>query len=74
MEVGLGTNEDKTRYMLMSGNQIASQNSDIRIANILFGNNSNKSNMMQEEIKKIYHSVQNLLSSCLLLESVKTAM
>jgi hypothetical protein len=68
--------------MLLSHHQIAGQNHDIKIANRCFesvaqfryfGTNMTNQNLIQLEIKRrmnsvnaFYHSVQNLLSSCLL--------
>jgi hypothetical protein len=82
-EVGLEINVEKTKYMLLSRQQNAGQNRDIEIANRWFENVSQfkylgttvtNQNLIQEEIKRrlnsdnaCYHSVQNLLSSMLLL-------
>jgi hypothetical protein len=73
--------------MLLSCHQNAGQNWDIKIANILFknvpqfrylGTTVTNQNLIQEEIMRrlssgiaCYHSVQNLLSSHLLLKNVK---
>jgi hypothetical protein len=81
-EVGLEVNIEKTKYMLMSRDQNAGQNQEIKIGNRSFENVSQfkylemtvtNQNLIQEEIKSrlnsgnaCYHSVQNLLSSCLL--------
>jgi hypothetical protein len=63
--VGLETNVEKTKYMLLSRHQNAGQNRGIKIANrpfenvsqFKYGNDSNKSiNMIQEEIKRILNS------------------
>jgi hypothetical protein len=81
-EVSLEINIEKTKYMLLSHHQNAGQNQDIKITNRSFENVSQfkylgtrvtNQNLIQEEIKRrlssgnaCYHSVQNLLSSCLL--------
>jgi hypothetical protein len=81
-EVDLGINVEKTKYMLLSRHQNVVQKRDIKIAKRLFENVSQfrylgmtvtNQNLIQEEIKRrlnsdnaCYHSVQNLLSSCLL--------
>jgi hypothetical protein len=81
-EVGLQVNIEKTKYMLVSNQQNAGLNWDIRIANISFENVSQfrylgmtvtNQNLLQEEIKEnlncgnaSYHLVQKLPSSCLL--------
>jgi hypothetical protein len=86
-EVGLEINVEKIKYMLLSHHQNAGQNRDIKIANRLFENVSQfkylgttvtLQNLIQEEItrrlnsdKACYHSVQNLLSSCLVSRNVK---
>jgi hypothetical protein len=86
-EVGLEVNIGKTKYMLVSHDQNAGQNRDIKIGNRLFENVSQfkylgttvtNENLIQEEIKRrlnsgkaCYHSVQNLLSSHLLSKYVK---
>jgi hypothetical protein len=85
-EVGLEINVEKTKYMLLSRQQNVGQHRDIKIANRSFENVSqfkylgttcNKSNLIEEEIKKrlnshaYYHSVQNLLSSRLLSKNLK---
>jgi hypothetical protein len=85
-EVCLEINIEKTKYMLLSHCQNASQNQDIRIASRPFGNVSQfkylrttrtNQNLIQEKIKRrlnsgnaCYHSVQNLLSSHLLPKNV----
>jgi hypothetical protein len=85
MEVVLEINVEKTKYMLQSCNRTAGQNRDIKIANRSFENVSQfkylgttvtNQNLIQEEIKRrldsgnaCYHSVQNLLSSRLLLNN-----
>jgi hypothetical protein len=89
-EVGLKINVEKTKYMLLSCHQNAGQNRDIKIANRSFENVSQlkylgitltDQNLIQEEIKRswsssnaCYHSVQNLLSSCLLSKNLKMRM
>jgi hypothetical protein len=76
--------------MLLSHHQNAGQNHDIKIANRSFKNVVQSKyllmtvinqNFIQEEIKRrlnsgnaCYHSVQNLLSSCLLSKNVKTGI
>jgi hypothetical protein len=86
-EVGLEINVEKNKYMLLSCHQNAGQNWYTKIANSSFGNVSQfkylgttvtNQNLIQEEIKKIlnsgnacYHSVQNLLSSHLMLKNIK---
>jgi hypothetical protein len=70
--------------MLLSRHQNAGQNHDIKIANISFENVAHlittvrNQNLIQKEIKSrqnsgnsSYHSVQNLLSDCLLLKTLK---
>jgi hypothetical protein len=65
--------------------QNAGQNHDMRVTRVLkmwhssiFGNESNKQNPIQEEIKGLnldnacYYSVQNLLSSRLLSKNIKS--
>jgi hypothetical protein len=85
-EVGLEVNLEKTKYMLVSLEQNAGQNWEIKIGNRSFENVSQfkylgatviNQNLIQAEIKRLnsgnacYHSVQNLLSSCLLSKNVK---
>jgi hypothetical protein len=81
-EVGLEINIRKTKYMLLSRHQNVGQSRDIKIATRSFENVSQfkylrttvtNKNVIQEEMKRrsnsgnaCYHSVQNLLSSCLL--------
>jgi hypothetical protein len=83
-EVGLVLNAEKTRYMLLSHHQNAGQNHGLQIANRSFENVAQLKylemkvtyqNLIQEKIKRIinsgnacHHSVQNLLSSHLLLK------
>jgi hypothetical protein len=85
--VGLERNAEKTKYALLSHHQNADQTWDIKIANKSFENASQfkylgtaitNQNAIQEEIKKrmnsgsaCYHSVQNLLSSRLLLKTIQ---
>jgi hypothetical protein len=86
-EVGQEINVDKTKYMLLSRHQNIGQNRNIKIANRSFENVSQSKylgtivtnqNLIQEEIKRrlnsgnpCYHSVQSLLSSCLLSRNLK---
>jgi hypothetical protein len=85
-EVGLEVNTEKTKYMLLSHQQNAGQNHDIKIANRCFENEAQfrylgttvtDQNLIQEEIKRrlnsgnaCYHSVQDLLSSRLLSKNI----
>jgi hypothetical protein len=85
--VGLEINVEKTKYMLLSHHQNVGRNRDIEIANRSFGNVSQfkylgttvtYQNLIQEEIKRrrnsgkaCYHSVQKLLSHCLLTKILK---
>jgi hypothetical protein len=86
-EVGLEINVEKTKNRLLSRHQKVGRNQDIKIANTFFENVSQfkylgttvrNQNLIQEEIKRkpntgnaCYHSVQNLLSSCLLSKNLK---
>jgi hypothetical protein len=86
-EVGLEVNVEKVKYMLVSRDQNAGQTREIKIGNRSFENVSQfrylgttvtNQNLIQEDIKRrlnsgnaCYHSVKNLLSSCLLLKNVK---
>jgi hypothetical protein len=86
-EVSLEINVEKTKYMLVSRDQNADQNREIKIGNRSFENVSQikylgttvtNRNLIQEEINRrlnsgnaCYHSVQNLLSSRLLSKNVK---
>jgi hypothetical protein len=86
-EVGLEVNIEKAKYMLVSHDQNAGQNREIKIGNRSFENVSQfkylgmkvtNQNLIQEEIERrlnsgnaCYHSVQNLLSSRLLSKNVK---
>jgi hypothetical protein len=87
-EAGLEVNVEKTMYMLVSHDESANQNQDIRTGNRSFENVSQfkylgttvtDQNFIQEEIMRrlnsgnaFYHSVLNLLSSRLLSKNVKT--
>jgi hypothetical protein len=86
-EVGIEVNVEKTKYMLVSCDQKAGQNRDIKVGNRSFENVSQfkylgttvtNQNLIQEEIRRrlnsgnaCYHSVQNLLSSRLLSKNIK---
>jgi hypothetical protein len=86
-EVAIEVTREKTKYMLVSHHQNVDQNWDIKIRNIssenvsqfkYLGTTGTNQNRIQEEIKRIlnsgnacYHSVQNLLSSCLLSKNAK---
>jgi sorting nexin-29 len=86
-KVGLEINVEKTKYMLLSHQQNAVQNRDMKIAKRLFENVSQfkylgttvtNQNVIQEEMNSrlnfgnaYYHSVQNLLSSRLLSKNLK---
>jgi hypothetical protein len=86
-EVGLEVNSEKTKYMLTSRCMKSGQMHSIKIANRSFecvaklkylGTTLTDQNCMQEEIKSrlhsgnaFYHSVQSLLSSCLLSRNVQ---
>jgi ribosomal protein S2 len=86
-KVDLEINVEKTKCMVLSCNHNASQNRGIKIANRLSANVSQfrylgmtvtNQNLIQEEIKRrlnfgnaCHHSVQNLLSSCLLSKNIK---
>jgi hypothetical protein len=87
MEVGLEVNEEKTKYMLMPCNQKTGQRHSIKIVNRsledvaklkYLGTTLTDQICMHEEIKSTlnsgtacYHSVQSLLSSCLLSRNIK---
>jgi hypothetical protein len=89
-ELGLEINVEKTNYMLLSPHQNAGQNRDIEIANRSFKNVSQfkylgmtvtDQKLIQEEFKRslssgnaCYHSVQNLLPSCMLSKSLKISI
>jgi sorting nexin-29 len=86
-EVGLEVNQEKTKYMLMSRSRKIGQKHSIKRANRSFedvaklkylGTTLTDQNCMHEEIKSrlnsgntCYHSVQYLLSSCLLSRNVE---
>jgi hypothetical protein len=86
-EVGLEINVEKSKYMLLSREQNVGQNRDIKTANRSFENVSQfkylgmtvtNQNLIHEEIKRrlksgnaFYHSVENLLSSRLLLKNLR---
>jgi sorting nexin-29 len=86
-EVGLEVNPEKTKYMLISRCKKVGQKHSIKIADRSFeyvakfeylGTTLTDQNCMNEEIKcrpnlgnACYHSVQSLLSSCLLYRNVK---
>ena len=86
-ENGLEVNADKTKYMVMSGDQNAGRSHNMKIENRSFEildefkylrKNLTNQNSIQEEIKSrlrsgnaCYHSVQNLLSSSLLSKNLK---
>jgi hypothetical protein len=86
-EIGLEVNADKTKYMVMSRDQNAGRNHNIRIDKGSFewveefkylGTTLTDQNFIQEEVKirlnlgnACYHSVQNLLFSSLLSKNIK---
>jgi len=86
-EIGLEVSANKTKYMVMSGDQNAGRIQSVRIDNSTFekvegfkylGTNLTNQNSIPEEIKSrlrsgnaCYHSVQNLLSSRLLSKNLK---
>jgi hypothetical protein len=86
-DIGLEINAEKTKYMIMSHHPNSGQNQNIRIANELFEKVTKfkylqmtltNQNDIHEEIKSrlnlgnaYYHSVQNLLSSCLISKNLK---
>ena len=77
-EIGLEVNAGKTKYMVMSRDQNAGRSSFERVeVSKYLGTTSICQNSIQEEINSrlksgnaCYHSVQNLLSSCLLSKSL----
>jgi hypothetical protein len=89
-EVGLEVNAEKTEYMLLSPHQNARQSHDIRILKTSFENVARfkylvmtvtNQNLIHEEIKSrlnlgnaCYHSVQKLLSFCVLFKNVKIGL
>ena len=86
-EIGLELNADKTKYMVMSRDRNAGRSNDINIYDSSFerveqfrylGITLTHQDSVQEEIKcslksgnACYHSVQNLLSSSLLIPKYK---
>jgi hypothetical protein len=86
-EIGLDVHAENTKYMVMSRNQNAGQNHNIKVDNKFFkrveqfkylGTTLTNRNSIQEEIKSrlksgnvCYHSVQDLLSSSLLSKNTK---
>jgi hypothetical protein len=86
----LEVNAGKTKYMLLCHHENAGQNHNIKTANRCFENVAQfrylttavtNQNLIQEEIKRrlnsgdvFYHSVQNILSSCLLSKNIKIRM
>jgi hypothetical protein len=86
-EVGLEVNPEKTRYILVSWCDKAGQRQSMKIANRYFEDVAKSKylettltdqNCIHEEIRRrlnsgnaCYHSVQSLLSSCLLSSNVK---
>jgi len=86
-EFGLEVSADKTKYMVMSRDQIAGRNHSVKIDNSTFemvevfkylGTTLTHQNPIPEEIKirlksgnACYHSVLNLLSSRLLSKNLK---
>jgi hypothetical protein len=86
-EIGLEVNAEKSKYVVMSGNQNAGQNHNIKLDNKSFERveqlkyletTLSNRNSIQEEIKSrlksgsaCYHSVQDLLSSILLSKNTK---
>jgi hypothetical protein len=87
-ETGVEVNTEKSKYMLLSRHQNAGQNYDVKITNRSFetvahlrylGMTVTNQNLIQEEIKRTlnsvnmcYNTVQNLLSSRLLSNNVRT--
>jgi sorting nexin-29 len=86
-EIGLEVNAENTKYMVMSCNQNAGQNHNIKLDNKSFqrveqfkylGTTLKNQNSIQEEIKSklksgsaCYHPVQDILSSSLLSKNTK---
>jgi hypothetical protein len=86
-EIGLEVNTEKTKCMVMFRDQNAGQNHSIKIDNKsferleqfkYFGTTLTNQNFIPEEIKRrfksgnaCYHSVQTLLSSCLISKNIK---
>jgi hypothetical protein len=89
-DTGLEINAEKTKYMIMSRYPTSGQNQNIRIANGSFenvaklkylGTTLTNQNDIRDEIKRrlnsgnaCYYSVQNLLSSRLILKNLKIKM
>jgi hypothetical protein len=86
-EIGLEVNAEKTKYMVMSGDQNVGQNHNIKLHNKAFqrvqqfrylGTTVTNRNSILEEIKirlksrnACYHSVQDLVSYSLLYKNTK---
>jgi flagellar hook protein FlgE len=86
-DIDLEINAEKTNYMIMSHHLNSGQNQNIRTVNELFENVAkfkylgmmpSNQNDIHDEIKSglnvgsaCYHSVQNLLSSCLISKNLK---
>jgi hypothetical protein len=86
-DIGLEINAEKTKYMIMSRHPNSGQDQNIRIANESFenvatfkylGTTLTNQNDIHDEIKSrlnsgnaCYHSVQNILSSCLISKNLK---
>jgi hypothetical protein len=77
-DICLEINAEKTKYMIMSHHLNSGQNQYIRIANESFGTILTNQNDIYDEIKvrlcsgnAYYYSVQNLLSSRLILRNLK---
>jgi hypothetical protein len=86
-EIGLEVNAEKTKYMVISGDQNAGQNGNIKLDNKSFerveqfkylGTTLTDRNCIQEEIKSrlksrnaCYHSVQEFVSYSLLSKNTK---
>ena len=89
-KIRLEVNVDKTKYMVMSRDQNARRSHNIKIDNSSFeraeefkylGRTLTNQNSVQDEIKSrlksgnaCHHSVQNLLSSCLISKKLKIKM
>ena len=87
MEIGLEVNAEKTKHVVMSGDQNAGQNINRQTGNKSFvtvqqfkylGTTLKNQNYIHEEMKSrlksgnaCYHSVQNCLSSTVLFKNVK---
>jgi hypothetical protein len=86
-EVGLEINLEKTKYMLVSHHWNAEQGHDLKVANRSYDNvvqfrcvemAAINQHLIQDKIRKelisdntCYHSIQNLLSSCLVSRKVR---